>query len=150
MNYVSNWLPAIAAALLIAIPFVIWDEIFTRNEVWGFNENYLVGLQLGHLPIEEISFFIVVPFACTFIYECVRFYFKKYDLKIFNAVVLFTLVAFGIFLVLQNSIGWYTLSAVGLAIIVVLIVYQRRSQLHFIPLAFLISLIPFLVVNGGK
>jgi lycopene cyclase domain-containing protein len=134
--------------LIIAVPFILWDEFFTQNHVWGFNERYLVGFNIGHLPIEEVSFFIVVPFACTFIYECVRYYFRNYNFKTFNVVVLFLLVVYGMFLVLQNSTGWYTISAVGLALFVIIYVFQKRKKYRFVPLAFLITLIPFLVVNG--
>ena len=44
---------------------------------WGFNNDYLLGIYLFNLPLEEILFFITVPYACVFIYECLNVYIKK-------------------------------------------------------------------------
>ena len=62
VHFVSNWKWAVMASFLVAIPFLIWDWFFTSQSIWGFNENYLVGINLINLPIEEVSFFFVVPF----------------------------------------------------------------------------------------
>ena len=40
-------------------------------------EKYISGIKLFELPIEEILFFIVVPYACLFIYACMKYYFPK-------------------------------------------------------------------------
>lgn len=148
VRYVRSWIPALLAAIIIAVPFILWDEYFTKNNVWGFNIDYLVGFSLGHLPIEEISFFIVVPFACIFIYECVQFYFKNLDLAKFNLVFIIVMLGYAIFVWLKNPDGWYTFSAVVLTVLVSAIVFLRRQQLSRIPLSFIISMIPFMIING--
>ena len=48
----------IPSVFAVAIPFLIWDEFFTINDVWGFNPTYLQGLYLGSLPLEEVLFFL--------------------------------------------------------------------------------------------
>ena len=67
-------LPAI---VVVAIPFLIWDQIFTDRGVWGFNEDYLQGSYIGKLPIEEILFFFFIPYCCLFIYEVLIAYFPN-------------------------------------------------------------------------
>ena len=52
--------PAIVA---VAIPFLIWDQLFTEYGVWGFNEDYLQGVYIGKLPIEEVLFFFLSKYA---------------------------------------------------------------------------------------
>lgn len=66
----SYW-PVNAAVLA---GFVAWDVLFTERGVWGFNPDYLVGIDLLGLPIEEWGFFIAVPYACTFTYATLKQY----------------------------------------------------------------------------
>ena len=56
--------------------YLVWDYVFTIKNVWSFNEDYILGIKFFELPLEEILFFITVPFACIFIYECLKCYFK--------------------------------------------------------------------------
>ncbi len=63
--------PGILAGMLVFIP---WDEWFTRAGIWSFNPEYLTGIHIGSLPLEEWLFFIVVPYACVFIYACLNAY----------------------------------------------------------------------------
>ena len=62
--------------LMMAI-FVPWDIAFTHMGVWGFNPQYLSGYRIFNLPIEEVLFFVVVPYACVFIYDCLNSYIKN-------------------------------------------------------------------------
>ena len=55
--------------IIVLIPFVIWDIIFVKLGVWGFNTNYLQEIFVLNLPIEEILFFVIIPFCCVFTYE---------------------------------------------------------------------------------
>ena len=59
------------------IVFLLWDYVFTMLVVWGFNHKYVMGVYVGGLPIEEILFFVCIPFSCIFIYEVVRYYYKR-------------------------------------------------------------------------
>lgn len=148
VRYVDNWKWAMLSAVLVAIPYIIWDEIFTKNGFWGFNENYLTGAYVGNLPIEEVSFFIVVPFACTFIYACVSYYFKSSNLKNFNLIFYLLFFAFMIWVGEVGVNGWYTRIAISLGLILSLLLFIRRDKFVFIPLTFVFSLIPFLIMNG--
>ncbi len=56
------------AIILSTDSFVIWDSYFTQIGVWGFTPKYLIGAYLFDLPIEEILFFICIPYACLFTY----------------------------------------------------------------------------------
>ena len=148
VNFFKRWKWALLAAVIVAIPYLIWDEFFTQNMVWGFNEKYLVGLHLGHLPIEEVSFFIVVPFACTFIFECVRYYFRDKNLDFFNSFFWALLFAYAILVGEAGAGKWYTTSAIGLGLILIIYFFIKRKKHPFIPLTFLFSMLPFFLVNG--
>src|SRR5690606_39231530 len=76
VQYRKSWKNSLLAALIISVPFIVWDIVFTQQGFWGFNPAYISGIYVFNLPIEELLFFIIVPFACTFIYECCRYFFR--------------------------------------------------------------------------
>lgn len=59
-------LPTIAVVVLV---FGIWDLIAISRDHWTFSPLYTTGITLGTLPIEELSFFIVIPLAGLLSYE---------------------------------------------------------------------------------
>jgi lycopene cyclase domain-containing protein len=66
--------------LAILIPFFIfisWDIYATSKEHWYFNSNYITGISLFGLPVEEIMFFIVIPFCGIFTWESVKYFMKN-------------------------------------------------------------------------
>ena len=69
IQFYKRWSAFIRANILATIPFLIWDELFTRNGIWGFNNEHIIGVYLFNLPIEEILFFTVIPYCCVFTYE---------------------------------------------------------------------------------
>ncbi|WP_164112279.1 MULTISPECIES: lycopene cyclase domain-containing protein [Sphingobacterium] len=64
------------ASIVVALPFLIWDAWFTDRGVWWFNDRYIVGFRVFDLPIEEILFFITIPFSCVFTYFCLTKFFN--------------------------------------------------------------------------
>lgn len=148
VQYVTHWKSVLMASLLIAIPFIIHDSYFTKTGVWGFNDNYLIGLRFLQLPIEEWSFFIIVPFCCYFIYRCCEHYFKKPTTRIYNRIIQLFVLIYILFILLNSSAGIYSFW-VGFASLAVLILWIFRTKRDYQGIAFLISLIPFLLMNGA-
>lgn len=138
------------AILIPAILFIVWDEIFTRLEIWGFNPRYISGLMVGSLPVEEILFFVCIPYACVFAYFVLRHfiqtrYFFSHNELLSYAIILFMLIA-GIY----NLDKPYTaITFMGLAFYLSFLTLKIRARYlgHFYA-AFFIILIPFFVVNG--
>lgn len=63
--------------LSLGIPFalfVVWDIIAASRGHWVFNTNYITGIRIFNLPIEEILFFIVIPFCGIFTWESVKYF----------------------------------------------------------------------------
>ena len=147
VRYYKSWKSAFLASVIIAVPFLIWDSLFTLNGFWGFNQNYIIGIEFFNLPLEEILFFLFVPFACTFIYEVCKYFFRSHSMRIFNRFFYFTIPVYAILLLCLGEFGYYTLS-VEISSAIVLIWLMLKPELRYIGLAFLISLIPFLIVNG--
>lgn len=66
----NRWKQLLIAIVIPAIPFLLWDAIVTGAH-WNFNPKYVSGIKIINLPIEEILFFVTVPFACLFTWEMI-------------------------------------------------------------------------------
>lgn len=59
--------------LPVLIPFVIWDAYAISQGHWWFDESRISGAHLpGDIPLDELLFFIVIPFASILTLEAVR------------------------------------------------------------------------------
>ncbi|MDA7803034.1 lycopene cyclase domain-containing protein [Crocinitomix sp.] len=148
VNFVKSWKYVLLAILVIGIPFIIWDIIFTKIGIWSFNEDYLLGITIGNLPLEEVLFFVVVPFACTFIYVCLKAYFNKIRLIGFNRIFYTLLVGYGIAILIFGWGKFYSVTVAVLAFITIYLLQKHKKSLRYLPLAFVVALIPFFIVNG--
>jgi len=150
VHYYKKWKHLLPGIGLVGAIFIIWDVIFTWQGVWGFNEKYFLGVKILHLPVEEWLFFVTIPFACVFIYECLNFYIKKDLLAPFEKYLTVSLIIILLFIGLIRWGHLYTsvtfLSAGGF--LLYHYVYASGAYRSRFYLAYLVSLIPFLIVNG--
>lgn len=138
------------AGILVAIPFIIWDVIFTANGVWWFNSDYILGVSALGLPIEEWLFFICIPFSCVFTYFCLDKFFKLDWTDGFNNTLVFVAVILCALVVLLFYDRIYTL-VTALATLLTLIYLHFFVQAHWIgraSLIYLILMLGFFPVNG--
>jgi len=150
IHFYTYWKALFPAIILIAIPFIFWDELFTRWGLWGFNPEHLNGFYIGHLPIEEICFFFFVPYACVFVYEVLVGYFDLSKTKKAGHLfaVFFTLMMMVLGLIYLDQL--YTSVACFMAATLTIGIYfvKRVSWYSNFIITFLVVQIPFLIVNG--
>lgn len=150
IRFYRHWSGALPAILFSAIPFLVWDSYFTTLGVWGFNKEYLSGIYLYNLPLEEVLFFFCIPYSCLFTYYCFsRLSKKQYFLKAakwITSILAVTLMIAG-FLFINRQ---YTASTfISLLILLVLLQYAGKVKwLHHFYFTYLVLLIPFTIVNG--
>lgn len=150
LKFHKTWYAFFPAVFITAIYFILWDIYFTDHGVWGFNEEYVTGLTIINLPVEEMLFFFCIPYACVFTFHCLQ-------------------------VILKATLPESTESKLTIALVVLLfitgIIYYRKiyTACTFISLAFLLAflkyylqvkwlgkfyivytmlLLPFLIVNG--
>ena len=148
--FFKSWKFVFPGLLITGLLFLFWDYLFTIYGVWSFNAEYIIGFHILDLPIEEILFFITVPFACIFVYECLNYYVKPDLLKRFSSPISYFLIAFSILMVFLFYDRVYSLITFGLLAVVLIItefVIKSTIMSRFY-LAYLVSLIPFYIVNG--
>jgi lycopene cyclase domain-containing protein len=59
---------------IVALFEIAWDVLYNYLGVWGFSDRYTLGFRVFGLPFEELLFFIVIPFCCTFLFFCAMRY----------------------------------------------------------------------------
>ena len=151
--FYKKWKYLFPAMWIPAALYIVWDIYFTGKGVWHFNENYITGIKLYNLPIEEVLFFFIVPYCCVFIYECIRCYFPNLKNKHTADVIL---MALGLILWMTGIVfynEYYTSWTFIFNAIFITAIYCCRNYFKtFDATSFLVSycimLIPFLIVNG--
>lgn len=148
--YVKRWKYLPVPLLITTMYFVIWDSFFTQTGIWSFNENYILGPKMFLLPVEEWLFFIIVPFACLFIYECTNYYIKKDFLQryafILNGLILTIISITAILNMHKTYTAFNFISAAVLMAYVQFILKPHWLGRFYV--GYFFSLIPFLIVNG--
>jgi len=141
--FYKNWKYLLIANIFSATVFVIWDILFTHLGVWGFTDKYLMGFKFFNLPVEELMFFFCIPYCCIFLFEVVKSYFScRFNYKLVHNFLLILLMCSIFFF---N--GLYTFATSQVLMILLLLNYHKSYMANFY-ISFLISLLPFLLVNG--
>ena len=153
VGFYKKWKYLFPAMVIPALLYIVWDIYFVSKGVWSFNPRYVTGILISNLPIEEVLFFIVVPYSCVFIYECLISYFpvikKRKAGNNIIIVLAVLLLVFGFYFLNKYYTSWTFL---GLAAVIALVYFNKKYFSVFSANAFLVSyivvLIPFLIVNG--
>lgn len=140
------WLGMAITGLL----FLVWDIVFAVKGVWKFNPNYILGIRIFELPIEEVLFFLTVPFACIFIYACISHYVKWQFPGFFSDIISSAIVIYSMLNVVLYYTRLYTVVTFGLmaAVIITVQYVLKRKWMPRFYVAYIVSLIPFYIVNG--
>lgn len=148
--FMRKWRYFLPAILIPSTIYLIWDVIFTRLGIWKFNPDYVTGKFILNLPWEEYFFFIAIPYACLFIYECLRVYFPGLEYPRVSKLFGWTLVLVCAVALYFYHDRIYTAVTAILLIITLLnhLWVTRGNYLTHAFLAWLIALLPMAVVNG--
>ncbi|MBM3417592.1 MAG: lycopene cyclase domain-containing protein [Bacteroidetes bacterium] len=147
--FYKHWKSVSVAILIVALPFIFSDELFTQWGVWGFTENYLLGIYFGNLPLEEVLFFVVVPYNCVFIFEVLMAYFKNVSVKKLSKAFYFIFAGVSLGNLLLNVENQYTFYASLVAFVCAFCAFLSKAYwLQYFMLTYVVSLIPFFIVNG--
>lgn len=150
IHFYSNKRALFAAISLSAIFFIAWDIVFTSLGVWGFTPKYNLGIMIFNLPLEEVLFFIGVPFACMYIYASLEVLYPIHlpakNIKIIVVVILILLVI----LAFYNTDHLYTFIVSIYTFLVLFFTFfvYKSDWMDKMLLSYLVSMLPFLAING--
>lgn len=146
--FFKEWKYYLTANIVVSVLFLVWDALFTKAGIWGFNENYITGYHLMNLPLEEVLFFICIPYACTYTY----YVFSKYTKVQFPGTafrigfLLSAALLVGVVLFpakLYSSITFFSLS-----ILLSILSLNKAQFFDRFLMVYLIILVPFFLSNG--
>jgi len=147
--FYKKWKAFWPANLITLAFFVVWDVLFTKAGVWGFNPEYLTGIFLINLPIEEWLFFICVPYACIFLYETFRTYLPRDPFAKLHKFAIYKISAASVLLLILFYDHLYTAFTAAFLLLGTLIVYRLKvTWVGWLSFAYMIIIIPFLIANG--
>ena len=136
------------ATFLVSIPFLIWDIIFTKYSIWGFDSDYLCGLNLFGLPLEEYLFFICIPYACVFTYFSIKKLWSHKFIK-HSQTITYILLGFSLLMLAINYDKAYTLCTfLLLSSFLIYLIFIKAQWVNHFYFSYLILLIPFSITNG--
>lgn len=147
--FYKHWKSIFSGLLFGGIIFLIWDHYFTIHQIWSFNPKFISGIHIASLPIEEVLFFILIPYACLFIWHCVEAYFPKTIGLKSSKWFWYILLLFSLIMIIVFYDRMYTLITFALLSVITIYYIRNEKPWHssFI-IAYIISLIPFFIVNG--
>ncbi len=150
MHFIKWWKEVFSSIAIVAIIFIIWDIFFTAQGVWGFNERYLIGLNILNLPIEEWLFFICIPYASVFTHYALRYFLPGFELSVLaTKIITITLIIVLSIVIILHTDKAYTFLNYGLLLVVLIYsLFTKNQEIRSFYISFLVILIPFFIVNG--
>ena len=73
LGFYRNLRALIASIGLVLVIFGLWDVLATYRGHWCFNPAGVWNARIVNLPLEELLFFIVIPFCCIFTWEAINY-----------------------------------------------------------------------------
>ncbi len=145
-----KWHALLPGIMVMALVFIPWDIAFTAQGSWGFNDRYLLGARVAGLPLEEWLFFLMIPYACMFLYEVMRHFVKRNVLgKAARPVAMILAVLLAIIGLLHIDHAYTAITFLGTALYLALhVLLWKSAWLGRFFIGYGISLIPFFLVNG--
>jgi lycopene cyclase domain-containing protein len=147
IRFHKRWKHFIPVLFVVAVCFLVWDMLFTGRGVWGFNERYLTGIYVYNLPLEEVLFFLFIPYACVFSYHCFSIFLGNgFWVRAGRIVppVLAAALLLSLIFVYDRLYPAVTFTLLALA----LLLLRRQKYMAVFFFSYLVMLIPFFIVNG--
>lgn len=137
-------------SLSVAAFFIGWDILFTHLQVWRFNPDYVTGIYFFGLPLEELLFFLVIPFCSVFTLHSFNILLpartEKTKLPRTFALALAVVLLFIAFIFLRRL--YTSVTFILLAALLISLAVKRAASLPRYFFTWLVILLPFFISNG--
>lgn len=151
IRFWKKWPALFTGILVMMLVYIPWDIIFTQKGVWAFNHQYVSGFYIAGLPVEEWLFFVIISYCVVFTYEVVKLFLPRLS---FQRVSFWLSIGLGfIFLMLailyaDQLYTFVVMLVAGILSLLQPLIRAHKTWLSQFYLTYMITLIPFFVVNG--
>ncbi len=142
--------PLASALFLVGIFYIAWDVFATYRGHWSFNPTYVNQTEFLGLPLEEILFFVTVPYSCLFVYASVVHFLGDKELfaaKKWIPAVIATLVGLSAFGFHNKEYTFLAILSVVLSILFASLVNVHLFSSRAYWIYILLTLMLFLIFN---
>lgn len=73
LKFYRNIKALFKSIILVVVIFGAWDMFATRRGHWSFDPAGVWSIRIINLPVEEVLFFVVIPFCCVFTWEILKY-----------------------------------------------------------------------------
>jgi lycopene cyclase domain-containing protein len=146
--FYREWKHFLPACVIASILFIAWDAAFTEMGIWSFSPQHTLSARFLGLPIEEVLFFICIPYACVFTYYCIGRFVKITEhpaaRRFTGALAIFAAVTAA----LNFHLGYTFAATSGLFLTLMVVLMTGARYLSHFLIAYAVLLLPFTIVNG--
>jgi lycopene cyclase domain-containing protein len=151
IKYYQKFPALFISIIIVGGTYIVWDVIATLRGDWSFNPEHITGLKIFHLPLEEILFFVTVPYSGIFLYETGKLYLGDKLFKI-GKVYIYLMASLLLIISLVFIDQYYTFTVMlfsAIFLIMALLLHSKyailNSSLYWKWILFMY--IPFFLVN---
>ncbi|MDD4108188.1 MAG: lycopene cyclase domain-containing protein [Prolixibacteraceae bacterium] len=151
VQYYKKMKYLLPAILFTGTIFIIWDLRFESLGIWSFNPDYVTGIYILNLPVEEWLFFLVIPYCFVFIYEIIKIKLPdsgKADLYVIISLIFLAFFALLTYIARAKLYTFFTFFLLTIYFGYTIFRNRFKQNLMKFYLAYIISLLPFMIVNG--
>ncbi len=146
----NNFKYMVPAIFFSFIVYLMWSNRFAEIGIWSFNPDYLMGINLWSLPLEEWLFLIVVSFVTIVVYDRVKMRFptvQNPNLFLAISLILLTFFALAAFFTRQKLYPFFTFFL--LSVYFGYTIFRNRFKKHYAEfyITYLIVIIPIFIVK---
>ena len=150
IKFYKKFKPILISLIIVGIFFIAWDVFATSRGHWSFNPEYVNEIKLLGLPLEEILFFVTVPYSCLFVFDSIlhflgnkKLFFPRKKLSTIIGVLII-LSAFGFF---TKEYTFLAIISVGVSILFVSLVEINLFSSRAYWIYTILTLVLFLIFN---
>lgn len=148
-RFYRQWRVFLPANLITACFFISWDILYTHLGVWEFNPNYTLSPRFFNLPLEEVFFFVAIPYACVFSYHCLTLYVQRsFDPRFWDSLSILLPVLLLVVAVLHFEKLYTSVTFTLLGLFIVFLKFRKVNYLYRFFICFLF-IFPFFMISNG-